>query len=161
MFQIGDYVVYQNEVCIIKAIKEKYFHGKDYYVLNPSLDTSLTINVPVDEEKCLLKPVMTRQEAEAFIKKIPSIEPITLNDKMIENEYKALLKTEDKSDLVRIIKTTYLRNHKRLLSGKNIGEKDEMYFEKAEKLLYSELAASLNLTYDETKQHIMDVVNSL
>ena len=104
---------------------------------------------------------MTKEEALNFIHQIPSIEPIQSNDKMLENQYKELLKTEKEENLVRIIKTTYVRNHERLKRGKQVGEKDETYFNKAEKLLYSELAISLGMNYDEVKQYIFDTIHEV
>ncbi len=159
MFQINDSVVYQNEVCLIKERKEKFFNGKDYYVLSPYSDSSLTINLPIEQADMVLKPVLTKKEALDLIKEMPSIKPIISDDKMIENEYKLLLKSENKTDLVRIIKTTYLRNYERIKNGKKIGEKDETYFKKAEKLLYGELAISLGMSFDDTKQYIIDSLN--
>lgn len=153
MFGIHDYVVYKNEVCFIKEIRKNFVGEKDYYVLCPFSDTSLIINIPMDAS--LLKPVMSKQEAIDFISSIPSILPITETTQNMESQYKALLKTYEKSDLVRIIKTAYSRNIERLKSGKRIGEKDEDYFHKAETLLYNELSVSLGIGYDQIRQYVM------
>ena len=155
MFEIGNYVVYKNQVCIIKDLRINFFKGKDYYVLSPLLDSSLTINLPADDIENNLKAIMTKEEAIKLIESIPSIKMIESNDKMIENEYKELLKTEKEENLIKIIKTTYTRK------GKQVGEKDETYFNKAEKLLYSELAISLGMNYDEVKQYIFDTIHEV
>ncbi|MCI8446630.1 MAG: CarD family transcriptional regulator [Bacilli bacterium] len=161
MFEIGNYVVYKNQVCIIKDLRINFFKGKDYYVLSPLLDSSLTINLPADDIENNLKAIMTKEEAIKLIESIPSIKMIESNDKMIENEYKELLKTEKEENLIKIIKTTYTRNNERLKKGKQVGEKDETYFNKAEKLLYSELAISLGMNYDEVKQYIFDTIHEV
>ncbi len=160
VFDIQDYVVYRNEVCFIKEIRKRFIGGKDYYVLSPSSDSSLTIHLPIDEH-IRLKPIMTKQEAMNFIKSIPSILPIACNDKTLESEYKALLRTEEKKDLVRIIKTTYFRNQERLKAGRRVGEKDETYFNKAEKLLYNELAVSLGMNFEETKEFVIHTIRHM
>lgn len=76
-------------------------------------------------------------------------------------EYKELLKSNNLLDLVKIIKTSYLRNKKRLDNNKKVGEKDQNYFELAEKYLYTEFSIVLNLTYNDTKKYIIDEIAKL
>ena len=47
-------------------------------------------------------------------KKIPSIEVINNDTKQLESIYKQLLLTKNNEDLVKIIKTTYLKNEERI-----------------------------------------------
>ena len=77
----------------------------------------------------------------------------------MENEYRSLLYTLKHEDLIKIIKTTYLRNKKRLESKRSVGEKDKEYFNKAEKVLYNELSVVLDKTYDETKKYVISKVS--
>lgn len=60
--------------------------------------------------------------------------------------------------LIKIIKTTYIRNKERVDNKRKIGEKDDTYFKKAEKLLYTEFSLALNMTYDETKDYVLSKV---
>lgn len=159
MFKVKDYVIYKRDLCIVKEIKEKFYNNKDYYVLTPISDDSLTIKVPSDSKD--LKHVISKEETLKLIKKIPDIEIIESNDRLIENEYRTLLHTNNHEDLIKIIKTTYLRNEERRNLGKKIGDKDNDYFKKAEKYLYNELAVSLNMTYDECKDYIISEVEKL
>ena len=71
------------------------------------------------------------------------------------------MKTNKHEDLIRIIKTTYLRNQKRLEEGKKILDKDSNYFEKAEKYLYNELSISLGMNYDECKQYVISKLSAI
>lgn len=153
MYKIGDYVVYKKDVCIIKEIDD------NYYVLNPVDDKSLTIKVFCTSN--LIRDIITKEESEKLINSIPNIEVINVSDKLLENEYKRLLTTGSLEDLVKIIKTTYLRNENRINNHKKIGEKDDNYFKKSEKLLYNELAISLGKTYEETKNYIKEKVDEL
>ena len=91
-------------------------------------------------------------------KKIPSIKPIEANDKFIENEYKRLLSTPTHKNLIRIIKTTYLRNKERLENNKKVAEKDKNYFELAEEYLYNEFSIILGYTFEETKAYVINEV---
>ena len=46
MVKVSDYVVYNYDVC--KVIDFNIFNGNDYYFLNSLSDSSLKINVPVN-----------------------------------------------------------------------------------------------------------------
>lgn len=158
MYKINDYIIYKRDVCIIKELKENYIKGKDYYRISPVNDTSLVINVPTDNPYIIELP--SKEEAQKIIESIPQVEEIKSDEKSLENMYKELLATENLLDLVKIIKTTYLRNLKRKESGKKIGDKDDSYFKKAEKYLYSTLSIPLNMTYTECKNYIIDTINN-
>lgn len=159
MHKIGEYVVYRKEVCEITDIKEKVFNNKDYYVLVPINDKSLKLQVPV-EDNVYLRELVSKEELEKIIEIIPQIEIINVTDKLIENEYKRLMNSGSFGDLIKIIKTTYLRNKNRLENNRKISEKDEQYFEKAEKYLYTEFSIVLNKSYDETKEYIVNRVEN-
>ena len=149
MFKVKNHVLYNYNVCIIKEIVK--INGNDYYVLVPITDESLTIKAPITQEGINIRPLLTKKEVKQLINRLLDIELIDSPDHKIEQEYQKLLNTGNRDDLVRIIKTTYLRNHLRKESGKKAGEKDSRYFNLAEKSLYNEIAIVLNTTYDKAK----------
>lgn len=159
MFNIGDYVVYKRNICTVDEIKKNYLGGKDYYSLQPINDNTLKISIPVDNN--VLREPISKSEIEVLFNNIPSIEPIVSNERFIENEYRELLKTNKHEDLIRIIKTTYLRNKEREDNNKKISAKDNDFFDLAEKYLYSEMAITLGLSFDETKKYVVDRVNAI
>ena len=159
MYKIGDLVVYKRDVCRVLEYKEKYFKDKDYYSLNPIYDNSLKIDVPIDST--LLRDVMSKEKAEDIINSIPSIDIIDVNDKMMENEYKRLINEGGYEGLVSVIKTTYLRNNDRLNSKRKISEKDENYFNTAERILYGELAVALDMDIDSIKDYVIKRVDEI
>lgn len=156
MYKINDKIIYKREVCIINEIKEKFHNNTDYYCVSPLSDKTLTLNIPINSPQ--IRNILTKQEALNIIEKIPNIEEIKSDEKSLENIYKDLLSTDKEEDLVRIIKTTYLRNKNRLESGKKIGDKDDVYFKKAESLLYYSLSTSLNMTYEDCKEFIINSI---
>ena len=159
MFKIGEYVIYKRDLCKIKEIKEKYFNGVDYYVLESNNDSSLTISVPADTK--LLRGLISKADLDKLIEKIPSINIVNNNSRMIENEYKKLIESSSYDDLITIIKTAYLRNKERIDNNKKIAEKDNYYFEKAEMLLYSEFSVVLGLSFEETKNYVMNKIQEM
>lgn len=75
MYKSGDVVVYRRDVCRIKDVKEHYFFDKTYYIMSPIDDDSLVTSIPVDTTS-YLRDVITKEEAEELISKIPYIETV-------------------------------------------------------------------------------------
>ena len=159
MFDVGDFVVYKKDVCRIIGIKEKYYKDIDYFSLEPVFDNTLKIDVPKNSN--FLRNILSKEEVENIIDRIPNIDVIVANDKLLENEYKKLLHEDGYDGLIKIIKTTYLRNSDRLNNKKKISEKDETYFNMAENYLYNEFAASLGITPEEAKNYVIEKVNRI
>ena len=161
MKKIGDYVVYRKEVCKIVNIKEKYMKDIDYYSLVPIDDESLHLDVPTTIDNQYLRDLINKEQVEELIKIIPQIKPIETIEKNMENEYKKLINSDNLEDYIKIIKTTYLRNQERIDNKRKISDKDEYYFNLAEKYLYNEFRIVLNMTFDEIKEYITTKVKSL
>lgn len=160
MYRKGEYVVYRHDVCIIKDIKENETTGNTYYVMSPVDDESLIINTPVENKMGFLRDIISNDEARKLIEKIPKIAPIEgVDEKSLEFKYKDMLKSGNYEELVKIIKTTYLRNKSRINNKKKISEKDDTFFKLAEKYLYNELAISLNMSTEEVKNYIFEVAS--
>ena len=143
-----DYIVYRKETCKIIEKEDRY------YRLVPVNDTSIKYKVPVDSN--FLKKVITKEEIDRLLLEIPEINTIDLGEKQIEQEYKELMKSGTHEDLVKIIKTSYLRNQIRILNNKRISEIDDEYFRRAEKYLYEEIGIVLNLSFENTKEYIIN-----
>lgn len=143
-----DYIVYRKETCKIIGKED------GYYKLVPINDTSIKYKVPVDSN--FLKKVITKEEIDRLLLEIPEINTIDLGEKQIEQEYKELMKSGTHEDLVKIIKTSYLRNQIRILNNKRISEIDDEYFRRAEKYLYEEIGIVLNLSFENTKEYIIN-----
>ena len=119
----------------------------------PIEDESLIIKVPVSNKE--IRNIISKKEALNLIDKIKNIPELDINDKNLENQYKDLMNNHNLEHIIKVIKTTYLRNKKREDEGKKIGEKDNLYFVKAENRLYDELSISLNMTSKEVKNFII------
>ena len=154
MFKVKNYVLYNYNVCKIKEITE--INNIKYYILVPVTDESLLIKAPITQEGINIRPLLTKKEVKKLIDKLVDIELIDAPDHKLEQEYKRLLNTGNREDLVRIIKTTYLRNKRRQDNGKKIGEKDSIYFNLAEKSLYSEIAIVLKTDIKKAKEYVVN-----
>ena len=162
MYKSNDYLVYKKDVCKVREVKKNKMNGLDYYILVPINDNSLIIDVPADNRMGYIRDIISKEEAEKLINNIPNIEPLkNIEDKYIENTYKDLIYNGTKEDLIKIIKTAYLRNEERINNKKKISDKDLNYFNKAEQYLYNELSIALNMTFDETKEYVVNKVQEL
>lgn len=158
MYQVNDYIVYKRNVCKIVDIKDN--NNLKYYVLCPLDDSSLKIQIPINTS--IVRPIITEEEMVKLLKIMPSVSTIDVDDKLIEIEYKKLMASDDILDLVKIIKTTYLKNQERLSKNRKVRDKDVYYFNKAERCLYNEFSLVLNKNYDETKNYVIkEIENSL
>lgn len=159
MYKSGELLVYKKDVCVVSEIKEKYMRNMDYYILTPISDNSLKIQIPTNSSA--IRSLITKEKLTEIIKSIPQIETIKSDSKILENDYKQLMQNGTHEDLIKIIKTTYLRNKKRIDNNKKTTDKDNYYFNQAELYLYNEFSVVLNLTYEETKEYIIKEVNKL
>ena len=98
---------------------------------------------------------ITREEAERLIDEIPFIETLSIeNEKFREDSYKKCIRTCECRDLLRIIKTIYVRKQARLSHGKKTTATDERYLKLAEDHLYSEFSMLLDIP----KEHMADYI---
>lgn len=155
MFKKGQYVMYKTDVCTVKDIKKNKYNNLECYELEPVFDKTLKVSVPTNNKNGYLRKLLTKKEALDLIKQIPKVDVIETENKNIENDYLNLLHTKSHLDLIKVIKTTYLRNKQRKEAKRSIGQKDDAYFKMAEKCLYEELSVVFNLSYDDTKNYVI------
>ncbi|MDE7252893.1 MAG: CarD family transcriptional regulator [Acetatifactor sp.] len=160
MFKKGEYVVSGNKgVCVVEDITTLDIAGVDkereYYILKPVYMAGSTVYVPVDAADSSLRRVLSREEADRLIQGIPEIPLINIsNDKLLEQEYRGCMRTNDCAEWIRVIKTIYLRKQKRLEAGRKVTAVDAKYYRLAEDNLYGELAVSLQMQRGEVEDYI-------
>ncbi|MCC8017673.1 MAG: CarD family transcriptional regulator, partial [Lachnospiraceae bacterium] len=85
MFEKGEYVVYGSKgVCQIEDISQIDIPGVDrdrlYYIMRQVHSNKGTVYLPIDSTRTVLRPVMSREEAQQLIDEIPSIEELDVPD---------------------------------------------------------------------------------
>ena len=101
MFTEGQLVIYGGEgVCRIAAVGPSSLSGTDktklYYTLTP-LTRSGTVLTPVDT-KVLMRPILSRQEAEDFIAQLPQLppeEPESRSMRLLKEFYQQIVTSYD------------------------------------------------------------------
>lgn len=130
---------------------------KLYYTLCPIYQQETVLYVPVENQKIIMRAVVSREEAEKLVAEIPEIETVWVtNEREREVQYKAALKSCDCRELIKIIKTLYLRKKSRMKAGKKAMAVDERYFRQAEEQLYGELAYSLGIRKEKVQAYIIE-----
>ena len=166
MFSVGDYVVYGiNCVCRITDIGPMDLPGvskdKLFYTMTPCYIRDSSLYTPIDNPRVIMRPVMTKDEAENFVESIKDIDGLTIKEeKRRELEYKEAVLSCDPEVLVGIIKTIYGRMNERLAEGKKVTSSDSKYFHIAEDSLYGELAISLGIEKDEVKTYVHEKIEA-
>ena len=156
----GDKVLYEMVgVCQVKGVSTQEFLKKDklYYSICPVYQKDTMIYVAVDNEKVKMRPVMSREEAEAFISELPRIEEIQAeNDKERFQMYKQMLLSGDRRCLAAMIKGLRSLQKKRMEKGARLAVRDQEGMKTAQKLLHEELAAALGIMPDQVPAYIQD-----
>lgn len=161
MFQKGDYIVYRNTgVCKVEEIgtladAPAAVQDRLYYHLAPVHGSGL-IYIPVDSP-VFMRPVITKEQAQDLIAAIPLIEEkpnYSRDQKVLNEQYRALLNEHDCTALVQLIKDIRKKNRVLIARGKSAGKTDMQYMKQAETLLHQELSIALDIPYDDVASYI-------
>ncbi len=166
MFEVNDYVVYGlTGVCqIIDIQKNQDTDGNetDYYVLRPVYDNTnnMIIKTPVSLAKIRLRRVISEDDATSLIARMPEFESIWIDDTKKRSAYfKAILKTAQCEDYIKVLKTLRMEKKARSVMGKNITHTDENIMKTAEKQLHDEFAIALNISPHEVAPYILEHIS--
>ncbi len=158
MLKVGEKVVYgKTGVCTVEGQCEKELirnQKKLYYVLKPLGSENNTIFVPVDANKVFIRPVISKEQAEELILKIPEITELSADIELSKDQYDAIISTHNCEDLIGLTFRLYNKKKTAIENRKKPGYVDERYMALAEKLLFGELACALGIEISEVKEYI-------
>lgn len=161
MFQPGELLVYGTTgVCRVEEITAPDFtradRGRQYYLLRPLYQDGV-IYAPVDSGKVPIRPVISREEAEALIDLIPSVRAEACHAPTMQalaQHYQSAVRSHDCRELLELTMSIYLKQRQAEAQKRRLGMVDERYMKQAERLLYGELAAALDIPYEEVQPYI-------
>lgn len=167
MYQIGELIVYGGTgVCRVTEIVAKKFSRTEpeklYYILTPLYQAG-TITTPVENGKVFTRPVISYDEALSLIDRIPSIQAEAYHNQnlqQLENHYKSELESHDCFDLLRLTMSTYQKKREREAAKLKFGAVDRRYMERAENLLFGELAVALQIERENVQMFIQNRLQS-
>jgi CarD family transcriptional regulator len=164
MYQRNAFVMYGVQgVCCVEEIGPVCFSGRatdrDYYTLKPVYSTSAAttvIYVPVDSAAAI-RDIASPEGAMACIRHIPTLDaPIVeiKNPKLLSAQYAEMLHSQDCDDLLKMVKSIYLKRARMERRHHHLGATDEKFLTRAESLLCEELAAALHSTPHEMQRQL-------
>ncbi len=161
MFAVGEKIVYgENGVCTVEKIEPLQISGtpkdKLYYHLSPLIGSG-KLYTPVDSS-AFMRPVMTREQADALIDSMPGIEPAICNDNRfnhVDAYYKELFRQHTCEALVAIVKGLRCRMAER----KTRSSRAEATMKRARDMLHGELSVALDLDMSEVEDYISNRLN--
>ena len=165
MYNINDTVMYASYgVCRITSIVKRDFSGEDieYYVLQPVSDSKNTFYVPTSfgTLRDKMRRVYSREEVEELINVMPDEKLIWIdNDSERKEAYRNIIESGDRIQLVKLIKTLYIKRETLSQNHKKLHSADERFLHDAENMLYDEFAYALNIPKDEVISYIKQRVN--
>ena len=144
LFGKGEYIVYDiTGVCQVQDITTMSMdaEGKEklYYVLEPVGASGSRIITPVEGNKSIMRPILSREEAYSLIDDIRDVHELGItDDKQREAKYKD-----------------------RMSHGKRLTEVDERYLKKAKENLYRELSIPLEIPAEDVERFITDRIEAV
>jgi CarD family transcriptional regulator len=164
MPKIGEKVVYGSYgVMEIVDIREETFMNatQSYYVLLPGgAQAGSMTYIPVNNAQLVakMKPLLSEEEIYSIIKNLDSI-PIAewIPDNRARSEsFKATVEEGDRVKMISMIKLIKKTGERRAAEGKKNFLADESIMQKAEKLLYSELATVFGIDESSVADFILE-----
>ncbi len=161
MYQAGQFILYgKTGVCRVEGMDRQTLPREKtarlYYVLRPLYQNG-SILAPVDKVDSGLiptRPIMSRDEAQAFIEGLPALksEPYyNQNLSQLREHYREQLGSLAGQDLAILIRSVYRKKQEARAANKKLGMVDQQFMDEAESLLYGELAAALGIERDKVR----------
>lgn len=162
MFDVGEYAVCgHNGVCRVEDITTLNMSGIDktrkYYILKPvSVNTSV-VYIPLDTAETSLREVVPKKEAQELVSTVGQAELLdTLDERLLEKQYRECIKTNRCTEWMRLLKTIYNRKQVRLQAGRKATAVDDKYFRIASDNLFAELAIALDVPVENVENTVLE-----
>ena len=163
MYKIGEKIIYgENGVCTVEKIAPLDMSGapkeKLYYHLTPLIGSG-TYFAPVDTS-AFMRPVISREEAEALIDSMPGIPPAICNDSRfnhVDAFYRELFKQHTNEALVSVIKGLRCR----MAEKKTRSTRAEATMKRAKDILHGELSVALQIEFRDVEAYIENRVGEI
>lgn len=159
MFNVGDIIVYgEHGICRVSAVGPLNLGGpgnRQYYTLRPYYHPELVIYAPIDNDRVVIRPPVTREQAEQIVSELPEVPELEIPDeKSRESLFSQVQHGCDCRKLAGLLKTLYRRREQRQRKGRRVTSVDERYFRAAEDQLYGELAFALGMDRNQAPEYI-------
>lgn len=167
MLNIGECVIYGSHgLCQVREILVPTFleRGKEkqYYMMISAVDAGSVLYVPVEGAEDKVREVISADYAEDLIDDIEEVEEIELPEgKKAEPAILEIIKRNVVDEMMGLVMSLRRIKATREAEGKRFATLNEKYLNMAEKLLYTELAYSLETEKDNIKRRVLEMLAEL
>ncbi len=160
MFKVNDYIFYSSGgICRVEDICEEPFEGAPkgvcYYVLHTTSDPKQVIWNPVNNDKVLMRPVLTREEARALLARLTDLTPFEGDGaKALREQYITSIKSGMPESWGRVLVTVCLRERAAAAKLTRVTDAEHGFFDNAKRLIANELALAEGCTVPEAEKII-------
>ena len=162
MFGKGDYVYYASGgICRVEDLQYAPIDGMPadrlYYVLRSLHDANGVIYLPTDCTTVFLRPLLTKDEANALLGKVSELPVLSAPDaKALRTNYIDAMKKHDPYEWLRVIKTIHERASRLATVSRTqrLSETERSYGEEAKKYLFTELSIVLDVPREQMESQI-------
>ena len=163
MYNIGEYISYGNNgVCEIVGTETmdssmENVDRRQCYILRPLHDRSCKIMTPVDNQKVIMRKLISKEETRQLLDDIPEIETLPEQSaRQQEIAYQKALHSGDCREWICLIKTLNERITTRKRKGKKVTATDDRYYKAASEKLIEEFSVVLGIDKGETKELLIN-----
>lgn len=160
MFKVDDYIFYgSGGICRVDAVCEEPFDGAPkgvcYYVLHTVSEPKQVIWNPVANDKVLMRPVLTREEAMTLLDRLADLSPLEGEGaKALREQYITAIKSGLPDAWGRVLITVCLRERAAAAKLTRVTEAEHGFFDNARRLLGAEIALAEGCPLSEAEQMI-------
>lgn len=160
MLQNGDWVVYGvHGVCRVVGTEKQLVNRKrtEYLVLEPMSQNESRFYLPTANPAAMakLKAVLPAQEMEELLTSEELREDVWIQEENLRKQtYRELITSGDRTALLKMVGTLYRHRDAQTAAGRKFHQCDDNFLRDAEKLLTSEIALVLEMTPEQTQNHL-------
>lgn len=161
MFHINDFVYYgSGGICQVDDICTEPFEGApvgvEYYVLHTISEPRQTIWNPVQNDRVLMRAVMTRDEIADLLSTLPRLEIFSApNAKLLRELYIGAIKSGLPCEWARVLRTYRERCRLALIGQARVTDAEHNFFDAAKKCLAAELSLVLGITEQQADAQVL------
>lgn len=167
MYKANDTVLHSSYgICKISEISRKVINGDsiECYMVKPVFDNHCSFLIATNNQKATQKMqrVLSRKEVDDLIQSMSTESTIWIeNAPLRKKRYEEILDGGDRLELVRLIKTLYLRQQDQKEKGKKLHATDERHLQMAEKMLHDEISHVLHIQRDHVLAYLLDRIQGV
>lgn len=159
-FKTNDYIFYGTDgICQVDAVCENPFEGAPagvcYYVLHTVKEPRQTIWNPVENDRVLMRELISKKEVGEILSSLPFAEPFAApSAKLLREKYLGAMKSGIPSEWCRVIRT-YVSRCAVTDGSVRVTDAEKGFYDGARALLASEIAMVLGISEADANEKIL------